>query len=168
METALVQQRRHAPANEPAAIVPQLLQLQAPLPPAPHQVELPVQIQTINETLCNVPHIPAMPADLPQTMAKLLVEHGDYDLASFQCSSRIGWSTSLKNCYGKRLFLYNKVMEKAVQQTGGRGPNNSNALQNAAAALDVERHGMTVPQFLVHLKKNDPQTKSSQKRQRNK
>ena len=167
LETALVQQRTHAPADEPAAnLVPQHYHLQPPLPPQPPPLEVTVNIRNVKETLQNIPRVPAFPADLPQTMAKLLVEHEKLDLASFRCSSRFGWSSSMKVGFGRRQFLYNKVMEKAIQQTGGRGPTNSNALQIAAAALDIERNGMTVYQFLGHLKKNDPTTKSQQKRQR--
>ena len=160
LEASLVQQRVPVAADEPATIAPLLLQLTLPPPPA----EVTVHTRTVNETLRNIPRIPALPPELPQTMARLLEEHQAMSLNSFQFSSRFGWSTSLKIGFSRRQFLYSKIMGKAIQQTGGRGPTNRNALRNAAEALDVERNAMTVPQFLVHLKKNDPKTKSRQKR----
>ena len=86
------------------------------------------------------------------------------DLASFECSSRSGLSDKLQLNFSKQQFLlYGKIVEKARQQTGHRGPTNQNALAIDANVLDAERKGMTVPQFLKYLKDHDPNKKTWQK-----
>ena len=41
---------------------------------------------------------------------------------------------------------------------GSRGVNKKQMLMRAAEAMDMERVTMTMVQYLVHLKQNDPKT----------
>ena len=108
-----------------------------------------------------------MPTALPQSMARLLTEHVMHNLASFHVSNRIGWTDKVKLSYSKRQYLYNKIVDKAKQQTGRRGSTNDNALAIAARQLDTERGDETVNQYYMSLKASDPSTKIRKKRKRN-
>ena len=144
--------------------------LKPPPPPpatgaaAAHQV--PAQ-RTVNDTLRNIPKVPAMSTTLPQSMARLLTEHLVHNLASFNLTSRAGWEGNLQNSYSRRQYLYSKIVDKAKQQTGHRGSTNNNALVIAAGQLDTERGEKTVNQYLRYLKDRDPRTKTRKKRKRN-
>ena len=116
VETGLSQQ--HQTPNDEAAVVaqpppplppplpPLLPPLLPPPPPATGAVaaaaahQAPTQ-RTVNDTLRNIPRIPAMPTALPQSMARLLTEHVMHNLASFHVSNRIGWTDKVKLSYSK-------------------------------------------------------------------
>ena len=89
------------------------------------------------------------------------------DLASFHVSDKIGWPDKLKISYSKRQYLYDKIVDKAKQQPGRRGPTNENSLVIAAGQLDTERGDKTVNHYYKVLKASDPSTKTRQKRKRN-
>jgi len=142
--------------------------------PAHTQPLLPVQLRksrNVPELPYGIPGVvPKIPEALPSTIKALLTEHQDLNLVHFQNPvNRVNWSDKLQQRFSKRQYLYGKIEEKAqlengaTQNSGGNHADRSKTtLSIAAASLDAEREkmGLTVNQFLVHLKGSDPNTKT--------
>lgn len=178
VETGLsgLSQQQHTLAIDEETVVAQQLPPPPPPPPPPPATRVAAAVaaaqrvpaqRTVNDMLRNIPRVPAVPNALPPTMSRLLTEHLVLDLVSFQVSNRTGWPDKLQNSFSKRQYLYSKIVDKAKQRTGHRGPTNENALAIAAGQLDAEKGDKTVNQYLKYLKASDSTTKTRQKRKRN-
>ena len=150
---AMTQQRQHQlPIRGAAPVL-------APPPAAASPATMPQQrARNVNDALRNIPRIPAMPTGLPDSIAALLVQHEQFDLASFNLAPRTHWSDAIKLSFNKRKYLYDKINEEAMRLQG------LNKLERAANLLDERRGDLTVNQFYTTLRTNSPSKKTRKRK----
>ena len=123
-----------------------------------------LQQRSVNDVLRSSPRIPSFPVTLPNSMAELLQQHEDiYKLGDYTHAKKSCWPSNLRQAFGKRIYLYQQIVEKA-----DRLRNDGTFIEKkrvAAAELDRMRNNMTLPQFMIVLKNSDPNVKKRKRAQ---
>ena len=136
-------------------------------PPRQH-----VRTQTAGDALSRLsanPRQPALPKELPKTIALLLQEHINLKLGDFEKAPKKTWAKNIRQAYSRRMAYYNYIVERAEMMTpliALQGPILMTDLKRAAVNMDVERGDISVSAYLEWLKKNDGKVKSRKKRTR--
>ena len=69
----------------------------------------------------------------------------------------------MRTAYSKRQYIYTVVSKKAMEMTAVTGRSKREMVRRAAEILDDEHGTMTMAQYLVWLKREDPMTKKRQR-----
>ena len=131
-----------------------------------------VRTQTEGDALSRLsatPRQPALPKELPKTIALLLQEHINLKLGDFEKAPKKTWAKNIRQSYSRRMAYYNYIFERAEMERpliALRGPMDTTDLKLTAVNMDQERGDMSVSAYLEWLKKNDGKVKSRKKRSR--
>ena len=132
------------------------------------QQQQPRQGQQPVAELRNIEYIPPFPTPLPKSFVELLHQHSAYGLREYHNVAKRHWPTNMQNAFSKRVYLFQKILEKAGRMQGGGGAAGvETRLLIAAEELDRERGNTKLPKYLQHLKRNDPSVRKRRRGQGN-
>jgi hypothetical protein len=121
----------------------------------------------VHGVLRSRPLLPPIPAKMPDNLANLVAEWQSHDMRRFITGSKSGWDSTLRNRFSVWKYVYEKVCEKeqAMRNRGGPVESETARLIRAARAIDTVREdlGLSVPQYVKYLKRNDVTLKTRQR-----
>jgi hypothetical protein len=146
-----------AAAPRPRPPVPPLI----PLPPvAQQQQAAAASMTTVHAALRNTPNQPTFPTTLPDSMRMLLIQHKTFKLEQLGRTDRSHWQMRFAHALNRRKYLFSLVVRRASSLRGGESFDAK--LAQAAIYYDNLRAGVSLPKFLVAMKRQDPNTKKRQ------
>ena len=144
----------------PPPVPPVVPPPQQPPQPPPHQR---AQQAHWNQLLRRRPRQPVVPTSMPETCLQLKAMFEQNRLAEFETARRRDWPQDLQIRYGKWLYMYKVMRERARLQ---RGDTHDQRMVRAASRMEDDRimYNKTMAGFLRYLKKEDAATRTRNRR----